>query len=427
MKNSKPFDRKLLQKKPNVLRKICLTTARAICHDNDEFRKAYARKWGESGLRWATQSWPSKLVTIPLSTDVDTDVNKHLLDHVGHKANHKENKNSKIRVYKYCFKQNGSSNCIVLGEATFEENVRLHIPAKLESKTIRWKWIDLEKQYTIRRTLGKGTFGTVYLAFRQRRMMPEMVAIKLLPKHDEEKILKRELASWKRLSQRPNCSQYVVCLHDYGITQYKGKTQIALIMEYLPNSVSLAEFAAQGFEYQPSPDILRHIFKQLTQGLQYIHSRKVYHRDIKSENIMVQSDPKAGWSKPRLKYIDMGLSCVAETDPCQRNVGTPDYMDPLMARRALGEVSGPITPNQLKAADIYALGVTLFEIVYLQHPHLELTEKPPSNIQELFEMIAYNAPKNFEYPPSKELEQQINSLVITNIQQRIKNFDNLPD
>jgi serine/threonine protein kinase len=273
--------------------------------------------------------------------------------------------------------------------------------------------------------------------------MGQFVAIKLVPltPKAQKNLLHRELAAWKRLSQKPRCQRYVVCLYDYGVGTYKGEKYIVLVMEYLGRqSQDLEHFAFSQWQYQPSPEELHEVFRQLVKGLRYIHSQNVYHRDIKESNVMVQYTK----NKFQLKYIDLGLSCVRGTDPCQIPVGTPDYFDFNLARRVLGlKQHDPLTPDELKAADIYALGTTMYAITYLQHPIVVASAElsiPELSVRELMQKIVSStdsvipfeaAPENKDSLSAKQramvkkLNHDITSLVVPDITERIRNFDRL--
>ena len=90
------------------------------------------------------------------------------------------------------------------------------------------------------------------------------------------------------------------------------------------------------------------IFKQIAEGLQYLHQKNVAHRDMKLENILIDEEGN-------VKIIDFGFSLVTpKTKPLNVCCGTPSYMSPeLMARK---NYYGHLV-------DIWALGIILYILV----------------------------------------------------------------
>jgi CRP-like cAMP-binding protein len=97
-----------------------------------------------------------------------------------------------------------------------------------------------------------------------------------------------------------------------------------------------------------SPDEVRHIVRQCCRGLAYAHARGVVHRDIKPTNIFLESTG-------RTKIMDFGIAVATagETRDEEGVMGTPGYIAP---EALLGE-------GVDLRADIYALGVSVFEML----------------------------------------------------------------
>ncbi len=100
---------------------------------------------------------------------------------------------------------------------------------------------------------------------------------------------------------------------------------------------------------------------QICRGLYALHRRDIIHRDIKPENILIT---KAG----RVKIIDLGVSLVASHTQFPDEgghysaPGTPSYMAPEMFAGEMGD----------ERTDIYALGVTLYELLTRKYPYGEI-------------------------------------------------------
>jgi len=90
--------------------------------------------------------------------------------------------------------------------------------------------------------------------------------------------------------------------------------------------------------------------RQTAAGLAAAHRKKLIHRDIKPQNLVIEPDGT-------LKIVDFGLAAEAEGAFAGGRLGTPHYMSPEVCRGELAET----------ASDVYALGITLFHML-VGHP-----------------------------------------------------------
>ncbi len=281
----------------------------------------------------------------------------------------------------------------------------------------KWKEIDLETNYNIEKILGKGIFGTVVLA--KQLTTDKMRAIKLIPVTDksEKSLLTKELAAWKRVSS--HCNERIVCLCEYGVTMYKGISHFALVMEYIPDSLELAQYAEE-MDFDLSTSQIEYLLRNLVQGLRYIHKQGVFHRDIKPDNILISPAKKGG-----IKYIDFGLSCVKETEECQIISGTSNYIPIDIIKRATYLETDRITSDELRSADIYALGVTMYMILG-QHPYIDAFVGDAIKDKEKFwgNILRIWTPLKLRYP-DEEIVDMISSLVQNGVDARIKAFNKI--
>jgi serine/threonine protein kinase len=122
-----------------------------------------------------------------------------------------------------------------------------------------------------------------------------------------------------------------------------------LVVPFLSGG-SLSDFVRQ--QGQLSNTRRRELALQITSGLDYIHSRNVAHRDIKSQNILLNEQGCA-------VIIDFGLAVADQKEDAlvliDRVVGTPPFMAP--------EIMSLMELADFRRSDVYALGIVLFELV----------------------------------------------------------------
>ena len=124
------------------------------------------------------------------------------------------------------------------------------------------------------------------------------------------------------------------------------RMNVNLVME-MCNGKSLYHYIKKKENMRLPEELCRVIFRQLVDGIAYLHSNDIVHRDLKLDNILI--DPSDG---NRIKIIDFGFSIRAPADQkLTLFCGTPHYMDPDISRKK--DYNG-------HAADVWALGVILF-------------------------------------------------------------------
>ncbi|KAH7834169.1 hypothetical protein Vadar_013340 [Vaccinium darrowii] len=195
-------------------------------------------------------------------------------------------------------------------------------------------------KYEFGKLLGYGAFAKVYHAKNLRT--GQSVAIKVISK---QKVLergltehvKREISIMRQLRHHP----HIVRLYEVLAT----KAKIYLLLEFAKGGELLAEVNKAG---RFSEDLSRKYFQQLISALRYCHSRGVFHRDLKLENLLLDENSD-------LKVTDFGISAV--TDQIQPDgllhtfCGTPAYLAPeILARKGY---DGP-------KVDIWSCGIILY-------------------------------------------------------------------
>ena len=195
-------------------------------------------------------------------------------------------------------------------------------------------------RYRLERRLGAGGFGVVWLAFDEK--LEREVAVKVIPRDDDDPLPQRA-AREARVAARLN-HPGIVALYELA----SDDDAVYLVSELVPGR-TLAELMRAGAV--SDRDVAR-IGVALCDALAHAHARKVIHRDVKPQNVMVVDEPAAGAGFAKLG--DFGVAHLAVGDPLTRTgdvVGTLAYMAP---EQAEGE-------RVTHAADVYSLALTLYE------------------------------------------------------------------
>ncbi|WP_406706746.1 serine/threonine-protein kinase [Streptomyces albidoflavus] len=203
----------------------------------------------------------------------------------------------------------------------------------------------IQDRFELRETIGSGGMGEVRRAYDRR--LDRFVAMKGLLGHTgrsadtQQAARDRARREAKALAKVEH--QNVVTVHD----QVETDDQVWIVMKLLEGR-SLA-------------DLLRHervlgvpraadIGLQILHGLQAVHRAGVVHRDVKPGNVLVRDGGRA-------ILVDFGIASIAGANKLTKlgvPIGTPPYMAP--------ELFAPASPGPKSASDLWALGVTLYEM-----------------------------------------------------------------
>ncbi|OAO96428.1 SnRK3.4 [Arabidopsis thaliana] len=193
-------------------------------------------------------------------------------------------------------------------------------------------------KYEIGRTIGEGNFAKVKLGYDTTN--GTYVAVKIIDKalviqKGLESQVKREIRTMKLLNH-PN----IVQIHEVIGT----KTKICIVMEYVSGGQLSDRLGRQKMKESDA----RKLFQQLIDAVDYCHNRGVYHRDLKPQNLLLDS-------KGNLKVSDFGLSAVPKSgDMLSTACGSPCYIAPELIMNK--GYSGA-------AVDVWSCGVILFELL----------------------------------------------------------------
>jgi len=187
--------------------------------------------------------------------------------------------------------------------------------------------------------------GEVYRAVHTR--IDRVAALKVLSRTDQDPKFVQRFLNEARIHaglHHPN----IVTLYDF--LEFDGKP--CLVMEYVDGTTLAERLRVQG-SLPLSEAIL--LFQQIVEAVSYVHDHGIAHRDIKSTNIKISSQNE-------VKLLDFGIAKDAMTPTLTREghfVGTMQYLAP-------EQLAGATADDQ--RADIWALGVLLYEMITAQLP-----------------------------------------------------------
>ncbi len=203
-------------------------------------------------------------------------------------------------------------------------------------------------RYKIEQEIGRGAFGTVFLAHDQR--LDRKVALKILTppgdlsendkKHIVDRFLKEAQAA-ARLSH-PN----IVIIYDIS----RSKEKHFISMEYLEGKPLSALLTAEPLPLQRSIDLAG----QVLAALEFAHSHGIIHRDVKPGNIFIMPDET-------VKLVDFGLAKVLATSTLTKAgavMGSPGYIPPEIIRGEKADTR----------SDIFSFGVVFYELLAARRP-----------------------------------------------------------
>ncbi len=227
---------------------------------------------------------------------------------------------------------------------------------------ILWDFKPDDTLTTIRR-LGSGSYGEVFKAIKkgdreayvrgenvQFFAMKRFVGVRLDDMNREVRILMASKADGA-------CNKNVICYADH----YRGRpsNDYILVTRFVDGTL------LEQIPEVPKSDKFRMILQSLLEGLRYLHSKNIVHRDIKGDNIMVLNYKTLN---PTAVYLDLGLACEGETDCIAQDRSVGQYKSPEQLEERT------LSLPEFKASDVWFLAQAVYflaeKTILIQSPML---------------------------------------------------------
>ena len=260
-----------------------------------------------------------------------------------------------------------------------------------------------EKKYKIKKLLGVGSYGRVFLA--QNIYTLEYIAMKEIPKTAEDLLTDSEIMDEIEILKNLDHPDIVRIMEFYNTEE-----NYYIINEYCSGGELFDQINKRFSETQ-----IAVMFRQILSGLAYLHSNNIIHRDLKLENILIKEVEKSKETNEDLfvlKIIDFGTAKIFDkTKKAKAIVGSSYYIAP--------EVLNKKYNNE---CDLWSAGVILYMFIVGHAPF------DGKNDKEIMEKVKKgNFLKNEErwIKASNEVKDLINKLLIYEPEKRLTAFEAL--
>ncbi|XP_057517533.1 serine/threonine-protein kinase STY13 [Amaranthus tricolor] len=256
----------------------------------------------------------------------------------------------------------------------FDIHIHRHF-SRVLSRDVKEEWEIDSAKLELKYNIANGTYGSVYKAIYDGRE----VAAKVLNWGEDgmataaeienlRNALRKEVVVWNKLDH-PNVTKFIGA--SMGFSNFKipsaslgGEVDnsppprtCCVVVEYLAGG-TLKHYLIKHTRRKLPMKVVIELALDLSRGLSYLHSKKIVHRDVKTENMLLDTSR-------RLKIADFGVARVEAQNPCDMTgeTGTLGYMAP--------EVLDGKPYN--RKCDVYSFGICLWEIYCCDMPYANLS------------------------------------------------------
>ena len=218
----------------------------------------------------------------------------------------------------------------------------------------------------LEKCLGKGAFGEVYLTTKKgddkKKYATKKIDREEIEKGEGIKYLKNEIIVLQYLNH-PNIVKFEEVK--------KTKKHYYIVMEFC-NGGELSKALEKYQEKNGKPfteELVQHFMRQIIDAFKYIHERKIIHRDVKLDNILISYDnekdkEEMNLLKAKAKIIDFGFACKMDKSGLQYTaLGSPINMDPLILKKINSSTRKSRQLGYNQKADIWSLGTICYEML----------------------------------------------------------------
>lgn len=263
--------------------------------------------------------------------------------------------------------------------------------------------------FKLEKLLGKGAFGEVYLATKLDTN--KIYAIKQLDR--------KKMESSGKLDHLVNEVTILSSVNHPNILKFDSwamsENHFYIATEYI-NGDDLSECLKKYMEKFNTPfteEITQHLMKQILEALNYLHFKKIAHRDLKLENIMVNFDTledkeELNMLKTKIKIIDFGVAKNFNDNNLLKSiVGTLINADPKIVKyigKKLLDNQNEEPKGYNEKCDIWSIGTVCFELI---------TGKKVFDVKTFDELLEKINEGKIEIPQafSKEITSFLNSML----------------
>lgn len=207
--------------------------------------------------------------------------------------------------------------------------------------------------------LGEGAMGDVYRGYRIKDS--SFVAVKRVKdSYANNKMIRERAQQEASLAFRhPNLVEMV------GYCEYAPTYGPIFILSHYVNGENIDKFVTRLAEKPNRVEKICQLIYPVLDALDYVHSRGVVHRDIKPSNIMVENESN-------VRLMDLGIARMNGGNKFSVHgfIGTPEYSAPEQILREQDNANVHINST----TDVYALGITLYELIVGKNPMADESE-----------------------------------------------------